>query len=67
MKNTKLLLTGYCSTVTALAAFVTFTVLKLTGVIAWSWWWVTCPLWAPVAVAVLLVMFGYALLRRYGR
>ena len=24
---------------------VAFVVLKLTGVIAWSWWWVLSPLW----------------------
>jgi hypothetical protein len=24
---------------------LTFIVLKLTGVIAWSWWWVLSPLW----------------------
>ena len=27
--------------------FVVFLVLKLCGVIGWSWWWVTAPLWAP--------------------
>lgn len=25
--------------------FIIFLVLKLIGVITWSWWWVTCPLW----------------------
>lgn len=30
--------------------FLVFLVLKLTGVIAWSWWWVTAPLWIPFAV-----------------
>ncbi len=24
---------------------VLFVALKLTGVIAWSWWWVTAPFW----------------------
>jgi hypothetical protein len=32
--------------------FIIFLVLKLTGVIDWSWWWVTSPLWLP-AVLVL--------------
>jgi len=37
--------------------------LKLTGYIAWSWWWVLCPFWAPIAVfvaflAVLAVAVG---------
>jgi len=27
-----------------------FIVLKLTGSITWSWWWVLCPLWAPLAI-----------------
>lgn len=30
-----------------------FTVLKLTHVIAWSWWWVLSPLWLlPVGIIV---------------
>jgi len=37
---------------------VAFIVLKLCGVIDWSWWWVTCPFWGPlmVVLAVLLVV-----------
>ena len=37
---------------------VAFIVLKLCGVINWSWWWVTCPFWGPlmVVLAVLLVV-----------
>jgi hypothetical protein len=31
-----------------------FIVLKLTGSIAWSWWWVLCPLWAPLAIFLVL-------------
>ncbi|MEE8143249.1 MAG: hypothetical protein V3T77_09120 [Planctomycetota bacterium] len=27
-----------------------FVGLKLTDNISWSWWWVTCPLWIPVAL-----------------
>lgn len=34
---------------------IAFIVLKLCKVITWSWWWVTCPLWAPVS----LVIIGY--------
>lgn len=39
--------------------FIVFLVLKLTGVIDWSWWWVTAPLWGPLAfvVAGLVVFF----------
>lgn len=35
--------------------FVAFLVLKLCGVIAWSWWWVTAPLWIPLAIVVVVV------------
>jgi membrane protein YdbS with pleckstrin-like domain len=36
---------------------IVFIVLKLTKVIAWSWWWVLSPVWisAIFAVAILLV------------
>ena len=34
---------------------VAFVVLKLTGVIDWSWLWVTAPLWLPVAIVVVLL------------
>lgn len=38
---------------------VLFVALKLTGHISWSWWAVTSPLWAPLAVvtAVGIVVF----------
>jgi hypothetical protein len=31
-----------------------FITLKLTGVIAWSWWWVTAPLWTGPLFVLLL-------------
>lgn len=34
--------------------FLVFLVLKLTGVIAWSWWWVTAPLWGGPAVLLVI-------------
>lgn len=47
----------------AFALFVVFMVLKLCGVIGWSWWVVTLPLWVmPAAftgfVVLLLVIYG---------
>lgn len=33
--------------------FMAFLVLKLCGVIHWSWWWVTAPLWVPLAAFVV--------------
>lgn len=38
--------------------FVVFLVLKLTGVIAWSWWWVTAPLWGGFVVSAVVLLFG---------
>lgn len=35
---------------------VAFVVLKLTGVIDWSWWWVTLPFWGGFALAILIIM-----------
>jgi hypothetical protein len=34
---------------------IAFIVLKLTGVIAWSWWWVLAPLWAPWAIVLAFI------------
>lgn len=33
---------------------IIFVVLKLVGVIAWSWIWVLAPLWISVALVVLI-------------
>jgi hypothetical protein len=42
---------------------VAFIVLKLIGVIHWSWWLVLLPFWGPIALGlVLLVIAGVALL-----
>lgn len=35
---------------------IVFTVLKLCGVINWSWWWVLLPVWGPLALVVLLAI-----------
>lgn len=32
---------------------VVFVVLKLVGVINWSWWWVLSPLWISIALIIL--------------
>jgi hypothetical protein len=42
------------------ALLILFITLKLTGVIAWSWWWVLALLWIPMAIAgvILIAVFG---------
>jgi len=41
--------------------FLVFLVLKLCKVIDWSWWWITSPLWAPLAIAVIILPFYFCL------
>ena len=36
---------------------IAFIVLKLTGYIAWSWWWVLSPVWVPLAVVAVFLVF----------
>lgn len=40
---------GFCGLLT-----IAFIVLKLCGVIAWSWVWVLAPLWIPLAFALVV-------------
>jgi hypothetical protein len=44
--------------------FIIFLILKLTGNIDWSWWWVTSPLWIPVCLflGVFFVLIGIILI-----
>jgi len=35
---------------------IVFITLKLTGYIAWSWWWVLSPLWIPLALVVTILL-----------
>jgi hypothetical protein len=45
---------GFCGLLTIL-----FIGLKLTGYIAWSWWWVLAPSWISLAIfALILVVAG---------
>lgn len=42
---------------------VAFIVLKLCGVISWSWWWVFSPIWISVLL-VLLIIIGATIASR---
>lgn len=35
---------------------IVFIALKLTGHIAWSWWWVLSPIWIPLLVAIVCLV-----------
>ena len=41
--------------------FLIFMTLKLTGNIAWSWWWVASPLWIPVLLVIGVIALGVLL------
>lgn len=52
--NTKVVGLGVCDVLG-----IVFIVLKLVGVITWSWWWVLAPFWIPLAIVVVcLVIFA---------
>jgi hypothetical protein len=34
---------------------IAFIVLKLTGYIQWSWWWVLAPLWISLGVLIIVL------------
>lgn len=40
---------------------IVFVVLKLVGVITWSWIWVLAPLWIGVALVALFFVVGVAI------
>lgn len=63
MSNAKSSVT-VCGTSFLNLLFLVFLVLKLTKVINWSWWWVTAPIWGPIAlvVAILIVVGIVALI-----
>ena len=39
-----------------IGVFLIFLSLKLCGIIDWSWWWVTAPLWIPFALGMVLLI-----------
>lgn len=41
--------------------FIVFLVLKLTGYIDWSWWWIFSPFWIPLGILAigLIVYWAY--------
>jgi hypothetical protein len=45
---------------------LTFIVLKLTGVIGWSWWWMLSPVWISGILVVVWLFATLALIVREG-
>lgn len=40
---------------------IAFVVLKLTGAIGWSWWWVTLPFWGVAALLLLVALVCFVM------
>ena len=45
---------------------IAFIVLKLTGYVAWSWWWVLSPIWIPIAFWVTFFVIAFLFLGTLG-
>lgn len=45
---------------------IVFITLKLTGYIAWSWWWVLAPIWAPLALVLTIAVLFVGLAIAFG-
>ncbi len=54
--NTKRVGLGFFDALT-----IVFIVLKLCGVITWSWVWVLAPLWGQIAIILLIVIIGVSI------
>ena len=50
-RNSSSLGIGICGVLT-----IVFIVLKLVGVINWSWLWVLCPLWIDILLTVIVLV-----------
>ena len=40
---------------------IVFTVLKLTRVSTWSWWWVLSPMWISILLLIVVLIIGMLL------
>lgn len=49
---------------TAFVLFLVFLILKLCSVIAWSWWWVTAPLWIGLAFSLVIFFIAAAFITK---
>lgn len=46
---------------------ILFIGLKLTGYIAWSWWWVLSPLWLGLALVLAIAAIGLVFVALFRR
>lgn len=62
-EGTKVVIGGSGISLTT-ALTIVFVVLRLIGIIEWSWWWVLAPLWisAGLSVAAIIIIVGIFLI-----
>ena len=56
--NTKSLTINFSFNALSITLFIVFLILKLCGVIAWSWWFVCLPLIISVGLTILILLIG---------
>lgn len=46
---------------------VAFIVLKIIGVITWSWWWVLSPIWIPImgVIVIGIIVLLYIMIKAW--
>ena len=44
---------------------IAFIVLKLCNVVSWSWWWVLSPIWIPITITIIGLLFLFVLYITY--
>lgn len=66
MKN-KVSKSGRYITIVTVGLFVILAVLRITGIIALPWWWITAPIWAPAALALILVIVFFVMIGYYAK
>lgn len=66
MKN-KVSKSGRYITIVTVGLFAILAVLRITGIIALSWWWITAPVWAPAALALILVILFFGAIGYYAK
>ena len=56
-----------CSGSIPVTLFIVFLILKLVGVITWSWLWVLAPLWIPLALGLAVFLVGLIIVAIFGK
>ncbi len=50
---------------TPMVLFALLTILKLSNVINWSWWWIISPIWIPIVLVIAFLILTCIVLSTY--